>query len=77
MANKLSTRAKIAWRAFSVQALALIVAMPEWYPHVETLARLYFGAEAETILRTFLAIGGIVGWMVPQKKVQSHVDKDR
>ncbi len=73
--NSFSKRATIAWRAFSVWSLATVAALPEWYPHVKTIAVLYLGPDADKTLATIIAVSGIVGWMIPQKKVQDHVQK--
>lgn len=75
MANTFSKRATIAWRSFSVWALTTVATLPDWYPHVKTIAVLYLGPDADKVLTTIIASAGIIGWMIPQKKVQSHVQK--
>lgn len=77
MSKKISRRITIAWRAFSVQALAALATMPQWYPHVKTLALFYFGPDAEMYLQTFIAFAGIIGWVIPQPKVENHVQETR
>lgn len=78
MSMTFSKRASVAWRAFSVWALGLVASVNEWYPFVDTLARLHLGVDAsKTVYTTVIAVCGIIAWMIPQPKVSGNVKSTR
>jgi hypothetical protein len=69
--KKVSRRLKYAWRALSVQALTLVVTAPEWYPVVAP----YLGLDAkhQAVITSAIAVGGILGWLKPQPKLERDI----
>lgn len=73
MANKtFGKRAKLAWKALSVQALALAASAPAWYPHVAP--HLSLDASQQGVITSVIAVAGIFGWMKPQPKLDKALD---
>lgn len=67
-------RFKKAWKALSVQALALVAAAPAILPHIAPHVNLdpkHFG-----IVTSAVAIGGILGWIKPQPKLDRELSND-
>lgn len=62
-------RAKVAWKAFSVQALAALASFSLWWPSIEAAAHAALGDKAQTVIQTGIAIAGIFGWLKPQASV--------
>lgn len=63
---KLVKDARQAWRWLSVQALAVLAALPLVWPQIPADVRAMLPAEWQPWLLTALAVGGIVGRLVDQ-----------
>lgn len=63
---KASERARLAWRAFSVQALVLLGTQDAWYPVVAETAAAAFGDQGRTVVTVAVAVAGVLGWIKPQ-----------
>jgi hypothetical protein len=62
-------RAKVVWKAFSVQALAVLGTQSVWYPIVEATAKAALGDHAQAVITAAVAFAGILGWIKPQASV--------
>jgi hypothetical protein len=63
------SRASAAWKAFSVQAIAVLASQPVWYPIIDATARAALGEHAQPILTLTIGLLGVLGWIKPQASI--------